>query len=215
MATYMYLRETKSTATLKEQLTYAKKKEIANEHLLGPGQYARENCIDIRQLINHPLKAGDKLIIRNLFLIGTTHKRIYDTLLDFHRNRIQLEIADIHYCDQVPTAGSPRSGNEDYSRLTAFLRVFITENNRRNQYRFKAQAQETPRKRGRPPKNWYTVPDFVREIIIHNVEHPYAYTESKAIQEIQDKGYFIGVSTYRAIKKQYKETIAPKHNRSK
>lgn len=201
MPTYMYIRETSFVLPLKEQLEYAKEHSIVREHRLGPGQYARENCTDIRQLISHPLKAGDRLVVRNLLLIGHTHQKIFDTLQEFHRAKIQLEIIDANYLDLVPASGDPRSENQDYAKLTAFLRVFATANEKRKVLRMKADPSA---KRGRPVKNWKSLPDDVKKIIIRHVENLYDYPESRAIMDIKDTGYSIGISTFRAVKKEYK-----------
>lgn len=201
MPTYMYIRETSFVLPIKEQLEYSKKKNIAPERLLGPDGYARENCTDIRQLIGHPLRSGDRLVIRNLLLVGHTHQKIFDTLQEFHRARIQLEIADANYVDLVPAAGSPKSENEDYAKLSAFLRVFTTANEKRKILRMKADPSA---KRGRPKKNWNTIPYEVKEIIVRHVENLWEYPESRALMDIKDTGYSIGISTFRAIKKEYK-----------
>lgn len=206
--TYMYIRETASTRPLREQIKYADEHDILWTHRLGQGQYARENCTDICQLIEHPLVAGDRLIIQNLLLIGHTHQRIYDTLTTFHRARIQLEVVDISYTDLVPAVGDPRSSNDDYSRLTAFLRVFVVENRRRNGMRTSASAKSAGR--GRPRKDWESLPGKVQGIIAYHVGHLYEYPESRALMDIQNAGYRLGISTFRALKKHYKTVILPK-----
>ncbi|MCB7319893.1 hypothetical protein LIZ87_14145 [Lacrimispora sp. 210928-DFI.3.58] len=208
MALYMYIKETKYTLPMKEQLSYAKEKKIARERLLGPDQYARENCTNILQLINHPLKAGDQLIIRNLLIIGHTHRKIRNTLDAYHRARIQLIIADINYHDQVPESGDSRSSNSDYAKITAFLKAFELGNERRKLIQMK--VTEPSGQRGRPAKNWNTIPQNVREIIIYHMEHLYDYPESRAIMDIKESGYSIGVTSFRAIKKEYKERFLPK-----
>ena len=204
MPTYMYIRETSFVLPLKKQLEYAKEHNIVREHHLGPGQYARENCTDIRQLISHPLKPGDRLIVRNLLLIGNTHRKIFDTLQIFHHARVQLEIVDANYLDLVPASGDPRSANDDYAKLTAFLRVFTTANEKKKILRMKADPSA---KRGRPKKNWNSIPDEVKKIIVRHVENLYDYPESRALMDIKDTGYSIGISTFRAVKKEYKTII--------
>lgn len=204
MATYMYIRETQYVLSRKEQLEYSKGKSIAPERLLGPEEYARENCTDIRQLINHPLKAGDRLVVRNLLLVGHTHQKIFNTLQEFHRARVQLEIVDANYIDLVPASGDPRSANDDYAKLTAFLRVFTAANEKRKILRMKADPSA---KRGRPVKNWKSLPDEVKKIIVRHVENLYDYPESRALMDIKDTGYSIGTSSFRAIKKEYKTLL--------
>lgn len=204
MPTYMYIRETSFVLPLKEQLEYAKEHSIVREHRLGPGQYARENCTDIRQLIHHPLKAGDRLVIRNLLLIGNTHRKIFDTLQIFHHARVQLEIVDANYIDLVPASGDPRSANDDYAKLTAFLRVFTTANEKKKILRMKADPVA---KRGRPKKNWNSIPDEVKKIIVRHVENLYDYPTSKALMDIRNTGYSLGESTFQAIKKEYKTLL--------
>lgn len=204
MATFMYIRETHYVLSRNEQLKYATENQIAPERLLGPEEYARENCTDIRQLINHPLKAGDRLVVRNLLLVGHTHQKIFNTLQEFHRARVQLEIVDANYIDLVPASGDPRSENQDYAKLTAFLRVFTTANEKRKVLRMKADPSV---KRGRPVKNWKSLPDEVKKIIVRHVENLYDYPESRALMDIKDTGYSIGISTFRAVKKEYKTLI--------
>lgn len=204
MATYMYIRETQYVLSRKEQLEYSKEKNIAPERLLGPDGYARENCTDIRQLIDHPLKPGDRLIVRNLLLIGNTHRKIFDTLQIFHHARVQLEIVDANYLDLVPASGDPRSANDDYAKLSAFLRVFTNANEKRKILRMKSDPSA---KRGRPKKNWNTIPDEVKKIIVRHVENLYDYPASKALMDIRNTGYSLGESTFQAIKKEYKTLI--------
>lgn len=201
MPTYMYIRETQYVLSRKEQLEYSKEKNIAPERLLGPEEYARNSCTDIRQLIDHPLKPGDRLIVRNLLLIGNTHRKIFDTLQIFHRARVQLEIVDVNYIDLVPASGDPRSVNDDFAKLSAFLRVFTTANEKRKILRMKADPSA---KRGRPKKNWNTIPDEVKKIIVRHVENLYDYPASKALMDIRNTGYSLGESTFQAIKKEYK-----------
>ena len=202
MPAYMYLRETPSTAPLKEQIKYAQEHQIAEEHMLGPMQYARENCKDITQLIERPLKAGDQLIIRNLFLAGHSHQRIYNVLTLFHKYRIQLQIVDINYFDLVPVSGDPRSENDDYARLTAFLRVFIEDNKRKNLIHTNSPLK--PRGKGRPPKNWNTLPSNVREIVMRHCENLYTYPATRALEDINKTGYSLGMSRFNSIKREYK-----------
>ncbi len=204
MPTYMYIRETSFVLPLKEQLEYAQEHSIVREHRLGPGQYARENCTDIRQLIGHPLRPGDRLIVRNLLLIGNTHRKIFDTLQIFHHARVQLEIVDANYIDLVPASGDPRSVNDDFAKLSAFLRVFTTANEKRKILRMKADPSM---KRGRPVKNWKSLPDEVKKIIIRHVENLYDYPASKALMDIRNTGYSLGESTFQAIKKEYKTLL--------
>lgn len=203
MATFMYIRETRFTLSKKEQIEYAKKQGIAEEHLLGPNQYARETCTDIRQLIGAPLKAGDHLVIRNLHLIGSTHQKILDTLQAFHHARICLEIVDARYKDLVTVSGSLQSSNEDYRRIMAFLRVFVNMNEKRKVFRMK--AENSGRKRGRPAKTWNTVPEAVRDIVARHAGNLYEYTEERALMDIRATGYSIGYSAFRALKREYKE----------
>ena len=206
--TYMFIRITEYSMSLKDQLSIAENAGIIEEHLIGSGMYRDVNTVDILDLIGRPLKAGDTLYVSNLLLVGQRFQRILDAINRYHAARIKLHIVDIDYIDDVPAEGNPKSKNDDYSKLCRFLRVFIAENERRNRKRYIISSDSSPRGKGRPKKNLASLPPKCIDLIEKHFRNLYVYSEKQLLADIVDPkigNYPLSLSTLRLILKEYRE----------
>lgn len=211
MAKYMFFKELKCTASLKKQIEYADQLGIPQHLRLGQGQDRRESCTDILGVINRPVKAGDELIVYNLFIAGINYSRMYEVLQAFHKAQIQLHIIDADYFDRIQIGLPLRSESSDYRNVSSFLRVLINENKRQNQIR--VQTPEKTSAPGRPRKDWASVPKFVREIVIRHDANLYSYSISKALNDISQTGYYISEPIFKRLLKEYRTQIKGKSGR--
>lgn len=188
------MRVAASSASLKEQAEYADKFDIPVTCRLGQGQLARESCTNICDLIGHPLISGDTLIVYNLALVGRTYNRIMEVIDTFHKHRIPLKVVDIDYFDPVRQAPDFGSENDDYRKLSLFLRAIERE----HQYK-KVTSLSVPdggkRKPGRPRKDWNSLPREARELVIKHCKSLGVYTAANLRDDLSSLGYPIGSDT--------------------